>query len=1173
MKKFLTLLCLIISGFVSTSCYDDSALWESVNDLDQRMKTLEALCNEMNTNLTSLQSLVNAMKQGEYILDVSPLKEDGVEVGYQITFSEHGVVNIYHGKNGEGSGDVPQFGAKQDTDGAYYWTVNGEWVLDDNGHKLPVSSSDTAPVIPELRVENDKWYVSYDEGKTWKEIGDAVSGGNGECLFKDVKLTADSVTLILSDGTVFEFPIGERFRIVLGDFDVESIQYGVDIVIPYKVEGAKGAISMFAVSDGQMFDIELVKETGYSGKLTVRQNDYYDEEKNGTVALFAVSEDGTTISKVIGFMSGVLHPVSGNNSGRYLVDAVAGKMNFTVATNRLLEVNTNADWITYAETKAVEEKTLVFDIKDNEGGRRKTVVEIASGDVCFEFEVVQKGFSDQFSVNVSCDEVRGGTWKVCIDTLLNRAGKHVYEALGYSSWDEVAAAAGNWDSVYGRKGEVLLLAYDLYSGEALPYDECRNGTGFYHDKDGGLVSVYDVTTTSWTWLMDSLLINEFEFNASHVENIHAGESYSFGILLTSPEGEARIEVTINVTEYIDPEKGLYDNPAAPGRYEFTVRDSVYVDSKNNNIDQVIRYNRDIAESIKSTIGLTTYEISGLVNDGEIDLEYRLVDGEILNGRESLSLDVKGYHTEWNVNSLVAELIWNFGLVPENLNVFMFIPYEGWNKESGYIYYPAVYRAVGKTVKYEYCIRYNGYELVFTHEISFVGENPSARATRLLTGNGGSKVWMYDFEYPYGNGGHTGNGAGFDSDSYYPFDGFWWGVNNADELVDQIDYLTGGIAYGDESDQAYMVFSDNSTVSTYTPAGTIIRSGNFEVLDYDPDRSSGWELGKLVTSEPATLFPWQVNGSGNSVTEFDIMYLTDEEMALVYTGGAESGSWNEITYWRFISEESVKEKEWFLTGDFNGWISDNQSYMMTYEDGWYVYYGFTTDDTQMKVTQAGWEDCRGGAYAGANKKTSLNTDSDNLIVPSGKYDVYLNLAATEIYFMTPGFKPGEAVYDRSQDGNCIVVASQDMVDAAWDSQFWITFDQELKEGDAWEISMDIKADMAAQISTFTESEPGCYLYWDAIGVLSFTEEWINYTSSGTAHTEMTGGKSIDFLLNSFEERANRYYFDNISFKINGVEQIDNGSCEDPAVRHNFLSKEYPSSQPTEAKFIDIYGNIL
>ena len=100
MKRFLSILSLVILGFASVACYDDAELRESIEDLDSRVKTLETLCSEMNTNITSLVAVVNAMQKGDYVVSVSPLKEDGVEVGYRIVFKESGVVDLYHGKDG-----------------------------------------------------------------------------------------------------------------------------------------------------------------------------------------------------------------------------------------------------------------------------------------------------------------------------------------------------------------------------------------------------------------------------------------------------------------------------------------------------------------------------------------------------------------------------------------------------------------------------------------------------------------------------------------------------------------------------------------------------------------------------------------------------------------------------------------------------------------------------------------------------------------------------------------------------------------------------------------------------------------------------------------------------------------------------------------------------------------
>ena len=167
---------------------------------------------------------------------------------------------------------------------------------------------------------------------------------------------------------------------------------------------------------------------------------------------------------------------------------------------------------------------------------------------------------------------------------------------------------------------------------------------------------------------------------------------------------------------------------------------------------------------------------------------------------------------------------------------------------------------------------------------------------LLVSDNGKKVWKYAANTPYGNAGNSGNGPGFDTGAV---DGQWWGVDCADSLTTQLAH-SGGVAYGDEANAAYMVFTEDGVVNTYDPTGKAIRGGKFEVKNYDPSRASGWEIGKLITSEPALLFPWSINENGKGVTEYDLMYLTPQQMTLVYTKGNGSGSWGEISYWKFIA---------------------------------------------------------------------------------------------------------------------------------------------------------------------------------------------------------------------------------------------------------------------------------
>ena len=400
MKKFITMLSLVLLGFASTSCYDDSKLWDSVNDLDARVETLETLCAQMNSNLSSLTELINAMTMGDVIIGVTPIKENGVEVGYQILLKDGGIVKIYHGKDGADGKDgvdgndgtngtngapgqdatAPEFGVKQE-DGVYYWTLDGEFVHDEEGNKIP-----TTAAAPKVKVEEETWMVSYDDGKTWTELGPAVTVG-----IKDVEYTDDVLILTMNDGTKINVNIGTSLKVVLGDFDAETLSYGTDLEIPYAIEGSTGEVVVFLLREGEGFVIDLVEETSLSGKVVIRQNSETKEELSGKVGIFAVAEDGTTVSKAVKFNSGVFYAAEGTQ-GTYTLESKLGRLEFKVATNRPIQVKTNADWLVHAATKAVQEKTLVFQVAANDGDdERSTTVELNVGEQVISFTVVQPG--------------------------------------------------------------------------------------------------------------------------------------------------------------------------------------------------------------------------------------------------------------------------------------------------------------------------------------------------------------------------------------------------------------------------------------------------------------------------------------------------------------------------------------------------------------------------------------------------------------------------------------------------------------------------------------------------------------------------------------------------------------------------------------------------------------
>ena len=182
MKRFFLSL-ILLTGLSLTSCtFDDSDIWNKLNDHENRIVKLEELCKQLNTNIVAMQSIVNALETHDYITNVSPIRKDGVEVGYTISFAFGDTITIYHGQNGADGKDgyTPKIGVMKDTDGIYYWTLDGEWLLDGKGNKIKAVGIDGKDGIsPLLRIEDGYWYVSYDNGTSWLQLCKAA-GADGE---------------------------------------------------------------------------------------------------------------------------------------------------------------------------------------------------------------------------------------------------------------------------------------------------------------------------------------------------------------------------------------------------------------------------------------------------------------------------------------------------------------------------------------------------------------------------------------------------------------------------------------------------------------------------------------------------------------------------------------------------------------------------------------------------------------------------------------------------------------------------------------------------------------------------------------------------------------------------------------------------------------------------------
>ena len=235
MKRLFTL-CAIVVAVVVSSCskFDDTDIWDKLNDHEKRITALEELCKQMNTNITALQTIVEALEKNDYITNVSPVRKDGEVIGYTITFAHSDTITIYNGEDGT-DGYVPNICVMKDVDGIYYWTIDGEWLLDGKGNKIQANGIDGGDgidgITPRLKIENDYWYVSYDNGVTWVELGKAtgedgsngIDGTDGDSIFSSVTQDDEYVYFNLVDGLSIIIKKQNNDSIIFEDIKVRAI--------------------------------------------------------------------------------------------------------------------------------------------------------------------------------------------------------------------------------------------------------------------------------------------------------------------------------------------------------------------------------------------------------------------------------------------------------------------------------------------------------------------------------------------------------------------------------------------------------------------------------------------------------------------------------------------------------------------------------------------------------------------------------------------------------------------------------------------------------------------------------------------------------------------------------------------------------------------------------------
>lgn len=399
MRKIAYSFFLFMSLFFS-SCseeYDDTDLRNDITDLENRVQALEELCKNMNTNISSLQTLVESLQNNDYITNITPITLDEEVIGYTIEFLHNNPITIYNGENGQ-DGNTPQIAIKQDTDGIYYWTLNGEWIIDNTNNKIPAQGDKGEDgkdgVTPKLKIENGHWYISYDNEASWIDLG-LANEDSDYSLFESVDTSNERYVIFkLSNGEYFSLPIYQDMDITFEIDDLQDIGIlpNIPVTIPFHSTGLEAHSNItFIASDNLKVEFSgNAKEGIFTITSTTSLNDSF-----GASLLVFLSSGDKTIVKGLAFKNGNIEVVDNNI---YYVDSKEQLVDIPIYSNLHYQytVEENAkNWITPIQSRGYS--NCKFSISQNTGTARYGIITFSDNNNIIQenIYIAQKGNTDE----------------------------------------------------------------------------------------------------------------------------------------------------------------------------------------------------------------------------------------------------------------------------------------------------------------------------------------------------------------------------------------------------------------------------------------------------------------------------------------------------------------------------------------------------------------------------------------------------------------------------------------------------------------------------------------------------------------------------------------------------------------------------------------------------------
>ena len=381
-KSFKWFFAAALCALVAIGCAkqgDLDKIVERVDGIENRVGALENAVKQLNEeDVPGLKTLVSALQRQ---ITVASVVED--EDGYVINFSDGTVAVIRNGKNGkDGTDGVDGVDGKDGTDGkdgkdattptvgiklvngVYYWTVNGELLLDDTGYPIPVTGTDGTDGPDGKDGKDGKDGITPLFG-----ILDGLTSDTDYSAYIDPDKETDDYIVLVVGATEVQIPKEKAFTLTFTTIKNNGVEAGKTAEFPYAISGVNASDETDVDVIGIMGDwtAEVVPADNATGVLNVTAT----ETASAKITVYAANHKGKTDIRTLVFEAGVLEAVIETKD----IEWEGGELDLAVKTNLSYEISVPAsakDWITVTPATKVRTDNYTIAVAKNETGVYRT---------------------------------------------------------------------------------------------------------------------------------------------------------------------------------------------------------------------------------------------------------------------------------------------------------------------------------------------------------------------------------------------------------------------------------------------------------------------------------------------------------------------------------------------------------------------------------------------------------------------------------------------------------------------------------------------------------------------------------------------------------------------------------------------------------------------------------